>query len=82
MDISEFLYSRSRYYGQFKPENLVFNSNLQEFATQVSYITNLETNGKISPHTAYEKIHLLWEGLKSSRNQLSIDDSQWENDVR
>lgn len=28
-----FIYPHSRYYGQVKPENLVFNANLQEFAS-------------------------------------------------
>ncbi len=28
-----FLHPRSHYYGEVKPENLVFNANLQEFAT-------------------------------------------------
>lgn len=48
-NLSDFLYPRSRYYGQFKPEYLVFNANLQEFAQRVSYISNLQTNGKLSP---------------------------------
>jgi hypothetical protein len=30
MDKDEFLNPRSRYYGQVKPENLVFNANLQD----------------------------------------------------
>ena len=34
----EFLYPRSSYRGKVKPENLVFNSNLQEFAQRVNYI--------------------------------------------
>ncbi|WP_179071159.1 hypothetical protein [Nostoc sp. C057] len=34
-DKNKFLYLRSRYYGQVKPENLVFNANLQEFAHKV-----------------------------------------------
>lgn len=71
---SEFLYPRSRYYGQVKPENLVFNANLQEFAQQVSYICNLETAGKISPEDAYKKINALWQQLKSSKKQLGIGD--------
>jgi len=45
----DFLYPRSRYYGQFTPENLLFNNNLQEFAQRVCYIASLETGGKISP---------------------------------
>jgi hypothetical protein len=31
-----FLYPRNNYYGEFKPEYVVFNANLQEFSQQVS----------------------------------------------
>ncbi len=79
-DRSEFLYPRNRYYGQVKPENLVFNANLQEFAQQVSYICNLETAGKISPEEAYKKIHALWQQLKSSKKQLGIGDNPFQSD--
>ncbi len=68
-DRSDFLYPRSRYYGQVKPENLVFNANLQEFAQRVSYICNLETAGKLSPEDAYEQIKALWKQLKLSHKQ-------------
>ncbi|WP_427157253.1 DUF7219 family protein [Aliinostoc sp. HNIBRCY26] len=76
-NLSSFLYPRSRYYGQFKPEYLVFNANLQEFAQRVSYISNLQTNGKLSPQEAYQEIKVLWKQLKSAKKQLgitSIDD--------
>jgi len=66
-----FIYPRSRYYGQVKPENLVFNANLQEFAQRVSYICNLETAGKLSPEESYQ-IRDLWEQLKRSKKQLRI----------
>jgi len=69
-DKSGFLYPRSRYYGQVKPENLVFNANLQEFAQQVSYISNLETGGKLSPEESYNKIKTLWKQLKRSKKAL------------
>ena len=41
-DKDAFLFPRSPYHGKMKPENLVFNANLQEFAQRVSYICNLE----------------------------------------
>ena len=69
---TNFLYPRGRYYGQVKPENLVFNANLQEFAQKVSYICNLETVGKLSPEESYEKIRALWKQLKRSKQQLGI----------
>lgn len=71
-DKLDFLYPRSRYYGQIKPENLVFNANLQEFAQRVSYISNLETSGKISTQEAYQQIRSLWEQLERSKRQLKI----------
>jgi hypothetical protein len=67
-----FLYPRSRYYGQVRPENLIFNANLQEFAQKVGYITNLETSGKLSPQEAYKRIRVLWKQLKHSKKQLKI----------
>lgn len=76
-DQAEFLYPRSRYYGQVKPENLVFNANLQEFAQQVSYICNLETSGKLAPDEAYKKIQALWKQLKRSKKQLGIGDDSF-----
>ncbi|MCX7596223.1 MAG: hypothetical protein N2235_21185 [Fischerella sp.] len=67
-----FLYPCSRYRGNFKPEYLAFNANLQEFAQKVSYITNLETAGKLSPEEAYNQIHALWKQLKRSKKALGI----------
>lgn len=72
-EIHGFLYTRGRYYGQVTPENLVFNANLQEFSSRVSYISNLETAGKISPQESYKKIEDLWKQLKSSYCTLGID---------
>jgi hypothetical protein len=72
MSKNNFLYPRSRYYGQVKPENLVFNANLQEFAKRVNYICNLETNGKLETEEAYQRIKRLWHQLKSSKQQLEV----------
>lgn len=71
-DKNNFLYPRSRYQGQFKPENLVFNANLQEFAQKVGYITSLQTGGKLSSEEAYTQIQVLWKELKNSKKQLGI----------
>jgi len=81
-DRSDFLYPRSRYYGEFKPENLVFNANLQEFAQRVNYLCNLETGGKISPEEAYQEIKQLWKQLKRSKKQLGIGDKPFDEDER
>jgi hypothetical protein len=67
-----FIYPRRRYYGQMAPENLVFNANLQEFSQKVSYISCLETNGKLSPDEAYQQIKQVWKQLKKSKKELGI----------
>lgn len=82
VDKSDFLYPRNRYYGQFKPENLVFNANLQEFAQRISYICNLETAGKISPEESYLQIKVLWKQLKLAKKQLGIGENPFQNDER
>ncbi len=70
---SNFLFPYSRYRGNVKPENLVFNANLQEFSQRVSYISSLESNGKLSPAESYRQIKTLWKQLKRSRKSLGID---------
>jgi hypothetical protein len=80
VDKSDFLYPRSRYYGQVKPENLVFNANLQEFAQRVGYICNLETAGKISPEESYRQIKVLWKQLKRAKKQLGIGQNPFQSD--
>ena len=69
---SDFLYPRRSYQGQFSPQNLAFDANLQEFAQKVTYICALETNGKLSPEEAYAQIRLLWKALKRSKKELGI----------
>jgi pyruvate/oxaloacetate carboxyltransferase len=71
-DLCDFLYPRSPYYGQFKPEYLAFNANLQEFSQRVDYICSLQTSGKISPQEAYKQIHFLWKQLKRAKKSLEI----------
>ena len=66
----KFLYPTSKYYGEFTPQNLVFNANLQQFAQQVSYLCNLEANGKISPEDTYEEIKKFYKQLKQSKKEL------------
>ncbi|AVH69795.1 MULTISPECIES: hypothetical protein [unclassified Nostoc] len=71
-ELCDFLYPRSPYYGQFKPEYLVFNANLQDFSQRVNYICSLQTSGKLSPEEAYKQIHILWRQLKSAKKELKI----------
>ena len=71
VDINSFLYRHRQYWGRIKPENLVFNANLQEFAQRLSYISNLETAGKLSPQESFNQLEPLWEQLK--RSYLAIE---------
>ena len=71
----KFLSPRSRYYGDFDPEELLFNDNLQEFAARIGYICALETGGKISGAEAYKQIKAVWKELKQSKKSLGIEDT-------
>ncbi|MEA5572559.1 hypothetical protein [Calothrix sp. UHCC 0171] len=71
-DKDNFLYPRRPYHGDFTPENLAFNANLQEFAQRVGYITDLETAGKIPSEEAYRQIKELWTQFNSSKEELGI----------
>lgn len=62
----------SRYRGLVKPENLIFNANLQEFAQKVDFIAGLVMNSKLSPVDGFTQIEFLWEQLALSKEQLKI----------
>lgn len=66
----QFLYPTSRYRGEFTPQQLAFNANLQEFAQRIGFICNLETGGKLSADEAYDQIKSLWKQLKASKSEL------------
>ena len=68
----DFLYPHSSYHSDVKPENLIFNANLQEFSQKVIYICNLETTDKLTPQEAYHQIKGLFKQLKHSKTQLGI----------
>lgn len=67
---NNFFYPLGQYRGEFSPQNLAFNANLQEFAQRVSILCGLETGGKIPPEDAYEAIKELWQQLKASKQNL------------
>lgn len=71
-DRDSFLFPRSNYYGEFSPQQLTFNANLQEFAHRISYISGLQTGGKLSPDEAYSQIKALYKQLKQSKKGLEI----------
>lgn len=77
----DFLFPRSKYWGEFTPQHLAFNANLQEFAQRVSFVCNLETGGKISALEAYEEIKSLWKDLKKSKaNLLDVEPPELPSD--
>ncbi|MBD2181638.1 DUF7219 family protein [Aerosakkonema funiforme] len=72
LDKNNFLYPQNSYRGQLTPEHLLYNANLQELAQKVSYISALETGGKISATQAYEQIKHLWKEFKYTTHNLGI----------
>lgn len=76
---SQFLYPNGRYRGEVKPENLVFNANLQEFSQRISFICGLESNGKLSPEESYQEIRTLWKQLKRTKKQLGIGENPFQS---
>ncbi|MBD1996220.1 hypothetical protein H6F88_23965 [Oculatella sp. FACHB-28] len=69
-NVEQFLYPRARFRGEFSPEHLAFDANLQEFAQRVALICGLETGGKVPPEDAYNQIKQLWQELKKSKGSL------------
>lgn len=69
---TDLLYARCRYRGEIKPENLVFDANLQEFAQRVGYICALESNGKLTPESAFDQLQTLWQELSASKESLGV----------
>jgi len=53
-------------------EHVIFDANLQEFATRCGLICGLESNGKLSPTEAYDQIKDLWKQLRRSKKGLRI----------
>ncbi|HEY9648154.1 MAG TPA: hypothetical protein V6C88_17390 [Chroococcidiopsis sp.] len=76
---SEFLAPQARYHGQVKPENLVFNANLQEFSSRVGILSALYSNGKLSPDDCYQQIKTLWLELEHSKTGLGIGDNPFQS---
>jgi hypothetical protein len=77
----DFLYPTGRYYGEFTPEKLLFDANLQEFSHRVTIICALENGGKLPPVDAYNQIKALWQKLSNSRNNLLADDESPDKEL-
>jgi hypothetical protein len=76
-----FLFPTGRYYGEFTPEKLLFDANLQEFSHRVTIICALENGGKIPPLDAYNQIKALWQRLSNSRDNLLADDENPDKEL-
>jgi len=76
MSKNRFIYPTRRYRGPFKPEYLAFDANLQEFSQKVSYISCLETAGKLSPQQACEQLEDLWQQLQRSAQSMGLEGTQ------
>lgn len=74
-----FLNPRFPYRGDFTPDKLVFNANLQEFAHKVGFISTLETGGNLTPEDAYQQLRSLWHQLRESAQNLGISINPAEN---
>lgn len=77
-DRSDFISPHGRYHGSFRPEAMVFNANLQEFAQRVSLIAGLQTNGKLTPEESYRQVRELWKQLKRSKRGLQIGENPFQ----
>jgi len=69
---SDFLLPHNSYRGVSRPDNLVFNANLQEFSQRVNFISCLGSNGKMTPTEAFEQIQVLWKELEQVEQGLDI----------
>ncbi len=66
----DFLHPKSSYQGEYSANNFIFNTNLQEFAQKISYISSLHTGGKLSSQEAYQEIEVLWQQLEYTQRMI------------
>ena len=69
-ELESFINPMARYHGPVKPEEMVFNNNLQEFANLATLIAGLNTGNKMSGGQAFDKLKQAWEALERSRQNL------------
>lgn len=70
----KFINPRASYSGEFTPENLILDANIQEFANRTGIICALENGGKLTPREAYDQIKQLWAELSRSKKLMFGDD--------
>ena len=65
----------AKYHGEFSPQRLVFNANLQEFAHRLNQIVIAQGQGRMTDSDALRQIEQLWQALKRSRTGLGLGSS-------
>ena len=78
MDLGEGTHSPLENFSSYRgddwsPERLAFHQNLEQFADRVGLIVGLQANGKVSQNEAYAEIKALWNDLRASKKNLSIE---------
>ena len=78
MDLGEGTHSPLENFSSYRgddcsPERLAFHQNLEQFANCVGLIFGLQANGKVSQNEAYAEIKALWNDLRASKKNLSIE---------
>lgn len=70
IELQNFINPYISYHGKITPNEILLNSNLQEFANNVQILVNLNTGGKLGCEQVYEKIMLLSRQLLSNYEHL------------
>ena len=78
-DIYNLFSQKQRNHGKFSPDYLAFNVYLQEFASRVRYICNLQATGNLSVEDSYKQIEEIWQELERSYLELRMGLSLDEN---
>ena len=78
MDLGEGTHSPLENFSSYRgddwsPERLAFHQNLEQFADRVGLIVGLQANGKVGQNQAYAEIKALWNDLRASKKNLSIE---------
>lgn len=58
------------HYEKWKLENIVFNTKLQELSQEVSYLCDLEIQGKLSSLEVRQQIKIIWKQFKKNQENI------------
>lgn len=73
LDKSSSLPYESNYNLDLNSIYVIYNPYLQDLAQKISYISALESKGKISSDQANRQIYSLWEEFKRTKMELKAD---------